>query len=192
MQQSFFFDNEINIYDKDNFIIHDGNRIVYEILTSGSLYNNNVFLLTGKKGSGKTYMCNIWKNIKTNKEKFVLEDIENTKMSEEDLLHFINNTNHGILLITSCRKLNDFNFILPDLQSRFRNFYNIKLLDINNDEIKKQILLKLLNDKQLKLSDNNIDCIVEKISANYETIIDFVNKLNECKKIDKEQIKGLL
>ncbi|MDR2526287.1 MAG: hypothetical protein LBC92_00225 [Rickettsiales bacterium] len=194
MQQIFTFDNVIDIYDRDNFIVHDGNRFVFEFITSGSLFNNNIFLLSGSKGTGKTYICNIWKNIKTRQKKTVIEDIEKDEIDEYELLHKINSIveNDDLLLITSCKNGTEFNFVLPDLQSRFKNIYNIKLENLDNNEVKKQILLKLLNDKQIRLQDAIIDYIIDNIGADYETIINFVNKINEVNKITKDVIKNIL
>ena len=55
MQLSFSFSINKDIYDVKNFIVHDGNRNVFEFITSSFLFNNNIYLLTGAKNSGKTY-----------------------------------------------------------------------------------------------------------------------------------------
>lgn len=195
----FFLDK--NIFSLQNFVVHDGNRIAFEFVTTGSVIENNVFLITGAKGSGKTYLCEIWKKINNGRNKFVMEDIEKTfnrndlfyHESEERLLHYINNIieQKGILLITSTKLVNEFNFDLPDLQSRFRNIYNIIIENFDAD-IKKQILLKLLNDKQLNLSNGIIDYIANNSRNDYESIINVVEKINKIDKINIANIKKIL
>ncbi|GMO11889.1 MAG: hypothetical protein Ta2D_13880 [Rickettsiales bacterium] len=193
MQQNFLFEDEVDIYNKDDFVIHSGNSLVYEVLTSGSVLDCNKFLLTGSKGSGKTFICNIWQSIKINATKFVLEDIEENEQNEEELLHFINDVDiqKGILLITSCKKLNEIKFNLPDLQSRFQNFYNIQLLDLDEDS-KKEILQKMLNRKQLFLDNELLGLVAKKISSNYQKINIFVEKLSKINKINAKSINELL
>ena len=55
MQLSFLFPSTKDIYDARNFIVHDGNRDIFDFVTSSLLLNDNIYLLTGLKGSGKTY-----------------------------------------------------------------------------------------------------------------------------------------
>lgn len=215
MQLSFSFSINKDIYDVKNFIVHDGNRNVFEFITSSFLFNNNIYLLTGAKNSGKTYICNIWhklqkaifldknifqkskndfidflKNEIKNNQKYILEDIENIKINEEYFLFLINIIieKNAILLITSQKCIDEFNFEIPDLESRFKNTYNFILQDLDNNS-KEQILLKLLTDKQINIDYKILNYISQKISNNYNAIIDFVNNLE--KEIEQNNIKKL-
>lgn len=215
MQLSFSFSINKDIYDVRNFIVHDGNRNVFEFITSSFLFNNNIYLLTGAKNSGKTYICNIWhklqkaifldknifqkskndfidflKNEIKNNQKYILEDIENIKINEEYFLFLINTIieKNAILLITSQKCIDEFNFEIPDLESRFKNTYNFILQDLDNNS-KEQILLKLLTDKQINIDYKILNYISQKISNNYNAIIDFVNNLE--KEIEQNNIKKL-
>lgn len=215
MQLSFSFSINKDIYDVRNFIVHDGNRNVFEFITSSFLFNNNIYLLTGAKNSGKTYICNIWhklqkaiflnqnifeknkndfinflKNEIKNNQKYILEDIENIKINEEYFLFLINIIieKNAILLITSQKCIDEFNFKIPDLESRFKNTYNFILQDLDNIS-KEQILLKLLTDKQINIDYKILNYISQKISNNYNAIIDFVNNLE--KEIEQNNIKKI-
>ena len=215
MQLSFSFSINKDIYDVRNFIVHDGNRNVFEFITSSFLFNNNIYLLTGPKNSGKTYICNIWhklqkaiflnknifeknkndfinflKNEIKNNQKYILEDIENIKINEEYFLFLINIIieKNAILLITSQKCIDEFNFKIPDLESRFKNTYNFILQDLDNIS-KEQILLKLLTDKQINIDYKILNYISQKISNNYNAIINFVNNLE--KEIEQNNIKKL-
>lgn len=215
MQLSFSFSINKDIYDVRNFIVHDGNRNVFEFITSSFLFNNNIYLLTGAKNSGKTYICNIWhklqkaifldknifeknkndfinflKNEIKNNQKYILEDIENIKINEEYFLFLINTIieKNAILLITSQKCIDEFNFKIPDLNSRFKNTYNFILQDLDNIS-KEQILLKLLTDKQINIDYKILNYVSQKISNNYNAIIDFVNNLE--KEIEQNNIKKI-
>ena len=228
MQLTLNLKTNIDIYDFRNFIVHSGNKNIFDFVTSSTLLNNNIFLLTGKKGSGKTYLCKIWEKLKGAKflnfnslnnflysniepnKKYILEDINNTNITnqydlfnynitEKNMLFLINTIieKNSTLLITSENYINEFNFDLLDLQSRFKNIYNFILSDINED-IKYQILFKLITDKQIYIKNETIQEISQKLNNSYENIINFVNDLekfiftNNLKKINLSNIKELL
>lgn len=215
MQLSFSFSINKDIYDVRNFIVHDGNRNVFEFITSSFLFNNNIYLLTGAKNSGKTYICNIWhkmqkaifldknifqkskndfidflKNEIKNNQKYILEDVDDIEINEEYFLFLINTIieKNAILLITSQKCIDEFNFKIPDLESRFKNTYNFILQDLDNNS-KEQILLKLLTDKQINIDYKILNYVSQKISNNYNAIIDFVNNLE--KEVEQNNIKKL-
>ena len=215
MQLSFSFSINKDIYDVKNFIVHDGNRNVFEFITSSFLFNNNIYLLTGAKNSGKTYICNIWhklqkaifldknifqkskndfidflKNEIKNNQKYILEDIDDIEINEEYFLFLMNTIieKNAILLITSKKCIDEFNFEIPDLESRFKNTYNFILQDLDNNS-KEQILLKLLTDKQINIDYKILNYVSQKTSNNYNAIIDFVNNLE--KEIEQNNIKKL-
>ena len=215
MQLSFSFSINKDIYDVKNFIVHDGNRSVFEFITSSFLFNNNIYLLTGAKNSGKTYICNIWhklqkaifldknifqkskndfidflKNEIKNNQKYILEDIDDIKINEEYFLFLMNTIieKNAIVLIRSKKCIDEFNFEIPDLESRFKNTYNFILQDLDNNS-KEQILLKLLTDKQINIDYKILNYVSQKTSNNYNAIIDFVNNLE--KEIEQNNIKKL-
>ena len=212
MQQFHFDVNLIDIYDIENFIVHDGNRIAFNFTIGSFILNNGVYLLSGKKGSGKTYLCNIFKKVQSAifidinnmceieyNKKYILENLEDLNMEEEKLFFLINSImgHNSTLLITSKKQIHDFEFKLKDLQSRFSNIYNFILNDIDDDS-KYKILLKLCSDKQISIDYDILQEISNKLSNNYEVLINFVNNLemmlleNKIKKITLSNIKNLI
>ena len=91
-------------------------------------------------------------------------------------------------MITSKKCIDEFNFEIPDLESRFKNTYNFILQDLDNNS-KEQILLKLLTDKQINIDYKILNYVSQKTSNNYNAIIDFVNNLE--KEIEQNNIKKL-
>ena len=217
MQLSFTFSNSIDVYDARNFIVHDGNRDIFDFITSTYFINNNVYLLTGPSKSGKTYICNIWNKFKgatfinsnifdlcidnfikeLNKlilpeKKYILEDLEKINPKEEYLLYFLNffAEKNALLLITSNKYVKEFEFFLPDLKSRFYNIFNFVLRDLNDDS-KGQIILKLLTDKQLNIDSDTLNFITRKISGSYDVIFDFVDNLERFLQLNKIKRIGI-
>ena len=215
MQLSFSFPTAVDIYDTRNFIVHDGNRNIFDFITSSFLINDGIYLLSGPKNSGKTYICNIWNRLKNaifiednifdknhseyvkaveniikTGGKYILEDIEQIKIPDEYLLYLINiiTEKKAILLITSTKYVQDFNFTIPDLNSRFSNIFNFVMKDLN-DESKQKIILKLLSDRQMNIDSNILLYVSKKISGNYDEIINFVKKLE--KKVENNKIKKI-
>lgn len=215
MQLNFLFPTNIDVYDVRNFIIHDGNRNIFDFITSSLLLNNNIYMVSGPKNSGKTYICNIWSKLKgakfldaeifkknktsfvdyinnmiQNGQKYILEDIESININEEFLLYLFNIIieKKAILLITSKKVVGEFDFKLPDLISRFNNVVNFIMNELN-DESKQKIILKLLSDRQMNIDSDVLAYISRKISGNYNEIFNFVNKLEEM--VNNSKIKRI-
>jgi chromosomal replication initiation ATPase DnaA len=210
MQSAFDFSNITDKYETKNFIIHEGNRRAFEFVSSSFLLEGNIYLLTGAKSSGKTYICNLWQKFSgaiflspsnlenLEGEKFILEDLESLNLQEEELLFLLNRITekNAKLLITSLDFVRDFSFTLPDLQSRFRNIYNIVLGSLTED-IKKEIILKMFLDKQINIKERELDFIAKNISGNYNKIANFITKVEQFLffgggKLNLEQLKELM
>jgi len=215
MQLSFSFPINVDIYDTRNFVVHDGNRDVFDFITSSFLIDYGSYLLTGPKSCGKTYICNIWNRLKgasfidvnifasdyrdfinkldiaINRNcKYILEDIERIYFPDEYLLCLLNLIleRKATLLMTSRQSVCDFHFDLEDLNSRFKNIVNFVMKDLNDDS-KQQVILKMLSDRQMNIDSNILLYISEKISGSYEEISNFINILE--KKIQTEGTKRI-
>lgn len=211
MQLSFSFKSNIDIYDVKNFVVHNGNKDIFDFITSACFIHNNIYLLTGSEKSGKTYICNIWNKLKkavfldlnffkgdknilieylnnniVSEGRYILEDIEELNISEDYLFYLINLIiqKNAILLITSKNYLYNFNYEMKDLNSRFKNIFNFVLKDLN-DESKQKIILKLLTDRQLNIDSQTLEIISRKISGNYEVIFNFIESIDELIKSNK-------
>ena len=89
--------------------------------------------------------------------------------------------------MTSEKCVNEFDFKLKDLKSRFKNIYNFYIKNIDND-IKYQILFKIITDKQLNIETNILKEVSKKIDGDYNTIINFIDKLENLFLNDKTKI----
>lgn len=224
MQLSFPFPISVDVYDVRNFVVHDGNRGVFDFITSTFIIDSGIYFLTGTKKSGKTYICNIWHRLKNaifidesifklgageyllelektfaKGNKFILENLELLNVNDEYLLQLINMAmdRKAILLITSTKYIGEFDFSIDDLKSRLKNIVNFSLSELN-DDCKEQIILKLLNDRQMNIDGQTLGYIAKKISGNYDVILDFIDviedkiKSGEMKKININSVKNLI
>lgn len=226
MQLNFLFDKKIDEYEEKNFIIHSGNKNAIEFVKNLNVEDNyGIFFIVGPSKSGKSYICSIWQNIVNakkidrsifeleyskfideitkiinTKENYILEDIDEIiKVNEAKVLYLFNTIteNKSILLLSSKKNIKEFNFNIKDLESRFLNIPSVCLNELNKDS-KRQIIFKLLSDRQMQISNDVLDFISEKISNNYKSIFDFVDNLEkliesgEIKKINISIVKKML
>lgn len=224
MQSNTLFDTKIDEYNESNFIVHDGNRKVFDFIKTLKINDVfGVFLIVGTSKSGKSYICSIWqsqtnasiidKNIFdleyldfvkkiaeiVNQNKcFVLENIDTIMQNNENKMLYLFNLiveKKCILLLTSRENIK--NFTINDLKSRFLNIPTFKLEELDNIS-KKQIILKLLTDRQMQISNDILDFVCEKITGNYETIFNFVKNFEkmvesgDIKKVSISNIKKLI
>ena len=63
MQSNTLFDTKIDEYNESNFIVHDGNRKVFDFIKTLKINDVfGVFLIVGASKSGKSYICSIWQS----------------------------------------------------------------------------------------------------------------------------------
>ena len=177
----------------DDFYVSNSNKEAYNFVFN----NNHQFkysIIYGPTKSGKTHLGNIWlkknnalmlKNINTfndlnfNQNIFIDNFTEN--LNEENLFHIINHCNNNSLkiLLSTNLYLYEYNFLLNDLLSRLKtfNFFEIKLPD---DDLLINIILKLLNDRQIIV--NNVELIpfiLKRINRTYKSIHDLIDKIDK-------------
>tara|TARA_Y100001970_G_scaffold10087_1_gene11932 strand:- start:3106 stop:3738 length:633 start_codon:yes stop_codon:yes gene_type:complete len=192
MEQTFFNYNlkpNINI---ENYFVGESNIYAFKTLIKNHLINNNYFLV-GPSKSGKTHLSYIWKkkynaliydnnldDILKSNNNILIENIFDN-LNEENIFHIINYCNNKKLkiLINSKFSLNEYNFKLPDLSSRLKTFISIKI-DLPDDELLINLLLKLFHDKQIIIKNPEIfNYIIKRVDRSYEKIFVLVNKIDK-------------
>ena len=183
MKQSFFNYNLQPSLTIDNYFVGKSNINAFNLLNNKVPTTNNFFLF-GPKNSGKTHLSFIWKdknkaliytnnfNEIINSKKNVLIDNLFEKIHEENIFHIINHcTLNGLnILVTSHIKLNSYKFKINDLSSRLKIFYNIQI-DLPDDELLINLMIKLLHDKQIIVKNPEIfNYIIKRVDRSYEKI----------------------
>ena len=201
MEQTFFNYNLKARLAIDNYFVGISNMESYNLLIKNNNFNDNFFLY-GPSKSGKTHLALIWKN-KFNALNYNnnLDEIINTKknvlidnifndINEEDIFHLINhcNLNKLKLLVTSHIYLYEYIFQFEDLSSRLKTFINIKI-DLPDDELLVNLMIKLFNDKQIIIKNPEIfNYILRRVQRSYEKIFLFIERIDKLSLTKKRQL----
>ncbi len=198
--QNYFNYNLKEIKDSFNFFVNSTNSDSYNVLINNNVIKN-IFLKAPNK-SGKSHLINIWKknnnailynyNLKEilDSKKNVAIDNLFIKIKEEHIFHIINHCKNENLkiFITSNLDINDHNFKLIDLKSRLNTFYHVSILN-PDDEMVKIIITKLLHEKQFIIKNPEIfEYLVKRIERSYQSIYNFVDKLDKVSLEKKRQL----
>ncbi len=201
MKQTFFNYNLKPHLAIDDYFVGNSNNESFNILIKNNNSNNNFFLY-GPNKSGKTHLSLIWKNkfnaliynnnlneIINTKKNVLIDDIFNN-INEENIFHLINhcNLNKLKLLVTSHIYLYEYIFQFEDLSSRLKTFINIKI-DLPDDELLVNLMIKLFNDKQIIIKNPEIfNYILRRVQRSYEKIFLFIERIDKLSLTKKRQL----
>ena len=200
-QKIFNFNMPVKI-DSNNFYISNSNSLAHKALLNQSNHQNYLYL-KGPTKCGKSHLGKIWQKNNnaeffslTNFEKIISNNcnifIDNLSLyfDEEKLFHIINHSYNKNLkiLITSEKSLFEYKFNINDLSSRLKTFYFVEIFQ-PDDELIHNLLIKLLHDKQINISNNDIfSFIIKRINRTYLDIYTFVDKIDKLSLSEKRQI----
>ena len=202
MKQKIFNYSIPSKLDLENFYVSKPNVEAYNfVITNNDIIKNTI--IVGPNKSGKTHLGLIWinnnnainyniKNYKfsLNNKKNIFIDNFFENLDEEHLFHLINHCfNHNLkILLTSNKFLNEYNFKYPDLSSRLKSF-NILKINIPNDELIVNLLIKLLSDKQIIIHNSEIfSFLLKRINRTYENIYMLVEKIDKLSLEKKREL----
>ena len=99
---------------------------------------------------------------------------------EQKLFHIINlaKENNKKLLMTSRKPISEIDLNLEDLKSRLNSILEAKIKE-PDDQLMELLLIKIFNDKQLKINPNIIDFLVSRLERSYESINLFIEKIDK-------------
>ena len=82
----------------------------------------------------------------------------------------------------------EYHFQITDLSSRLKSFYFIEIYD-PDDELINNLLIKLLNDRQIMINNDEIfSFITKRINRTYLDIYNFVDRIDKLSLSKKRQI----
>ena len=200
-QNIFNFKSKPN-YEGDNFFISSSNQLAHKILLNNDNPENCIFLY-GPAKSGKSHLAKLWqknnkailfkennfKNIMNQKKNILIEDLK-LIFDEEKIFHTINHVynNNLKILITSSYFTSEFKFSIKDLSSRIKSFYFIEISQ-PDDDLMYHLVIKLLYDKQIRISNDDIlSFILKRINRTYLDIYNFIEKIDKLSLSKKKQI----
>jgi chromosomal replication initiation ATPase DnaA len=186
-------------YGREDFMPGPSNSAALRLIESWPDWPAPVVLLTGPSGSGKTHLVQIWATLAGAEVvraatlvaghaiprvapggALALEDIPPETVPEAGLFHLINSVREvgGSLLLTSQRRADDWCVNLPDLRSRLRLAAPVAL-GAPEDDLLRQVLVKLFSDRQLVVEKPIIDYLVARMERSLSTAVALVEALDE-------------
>ena len=194
-QLIFKFPFKTTYFEKD-FFVSSNNFDAYKLIESWPKWPEKQINISGPSGCGKTHLTNILGkklkllSIDANKfdekinnlvEKFDCIVIENYEgnINENLFYSFINivlQLNKSII-INSSKRVKNMKINLIDLKSRLDSFLEIQI-NLPTDDLIKVIISKTFSDKQINLSNKNLEYIVKNIERSYNKISKFTKDID--------------
>ena len=191
MKQNYFNYNLIPNLTYEYYFVGNANKQAYSFLISENNINNKFFLY-GPNKSGKTHLALIWakknnaiiynndlKKILNLKKNILIDNVFND-INEENIFHLLNHCylNNLSILITSNKFLNQYKFKFADLSSRLKSLMSLKI-NLPDDELLLNLMIKLFNDKQIIVKNDEIfNFIIKRVHRSYEKIYLLIDKID--------------
>ena len=194
-------------YLKQDFYVSKNNFNAYKLIESWPKWPSRLINIFGPSGCGKTHLVNILKskihsviissdnvsdeilNTYKTKECLIIDNYNNN-ISEKILYSIINQAyqDNKYLIISSTISIKMFEIKLLDLKSRFSSFIDIGI-ELPTDDLIRVILTKNFSDKQIQVSQKNIEYILKNIERSYEKINTFSNSIDSLSLTKAQPIK---
>lgn len=184
---------------RDDFMPGPSNIAALRLVETWPDWASPAVLLTGPSGSGKTHLAHIWAaragaaiveaealgandllSLVTGRS-LVVEDVAADAVPEAALFHLFNGVREhgGSLLITSRSRAEDWRVGLQDLRSRLRLATPVAL-GAPEDELLRQVLVKLFADRQLLIDKPVIDYLVARMERSLSAAARLVDALDRA------------
>ena len=194
-------------YLKQDFYVSKNNFNAFRLIESWPKWPSRLVNIFGPKGCGKTHLINILqtkiqslfvlsKNVSSDilveyktKECLIIDDYNNN-IEEKTLYSIINQSyqDNKYLIISSPTSIKKFKTELVDLGSRFSSFVDVGI-DLPTDDLIRVILTKHFSDKQIQISEKNIEYILKNIERSYEKINNFSNSIDSLSLTKAQPVK---
>jgi len=186
-------------YEREDFMRGPSNQAALRLIESWPDWPQPIVLLSGPPGAGKTHLTHIWSGLAagviftaaelqdklvlphlTAKRALAIEDLQPEQVPEAGLFHLINSVRElgGTLLLTSRSPAEDWRVELPDLRSRLRQAASVAL-GAPEDELLRQVLVKLFADRQLVVEKPVIDYLISRMERSLGAAIALVETLDK-------------
>ncbi len=193
----------------DNFIVGE-NQILIDALRKLNT-ENHIYLIYGKKASGKTHLCNAIKSMNLSNSFYVNEEkyIENKKIDsvydiliiddldkiidksdvEEYLFSIINNQiiNNKSVVITSTEDIESLNIKLPDLKSRIISEFIFEIKDLDDNQ-KINLMTNVCKERGFDISMNVIRYILNNYNRDLYFLYSLIKNIDSASLSSKKKI----
>lgn len=182
-------------YDPHDFIPLSCNDMAMEWVNRFPNWPYPAVIIYGEKGCGKTHLLGVWADKIGEAGHQNGQVIDNAHQyfcdldAEKELFHLFNQSkeNGGFLLLSIDKKTSLDTIQLPDLKSRLMAAPLIEIEQPNEDDLA-VILMKLGNDRQLKLSADVVKYILPRIERSFIAARDLIEKMDQLSMAEKRSI----
>ncbi|WP_421723901.1 chromosomal replication initiator DnaA [Bauldia sp.] len=170
-----------------DFIVGESNRNAIALIDCWPTWPERGVLLVGPEGSGKSHLAAIWcamcggRHVEAaaldredaafddETTALAVENLDRIPVDEAALFHLVNRAieRRRALLFTSRKPLSSLGYALPDLVSRLRATQAVSLAP-PDETLLRQLLTKLLADRQLVVDRSVIDFIVLRMERSFD------------------------
>ncbi|MFD1701501.1 hypothetical protein ACFSCV_00630 [Methylopila henanensis] len=184
-------------FGAEDFLVTPANAAAHAIVTSWPRWPDRSLLLVGAGGAGKSHLAEIWRAASgaeaaasaedaierlrggADGAALLLDDVDRDGADENALFHLLNLARERAarLLLTARQAPTLLWPTLPDLASRLRAL-PVARLEEPDDETVRAVLLKLLDDRQLKVEAGVIDYVARQCDRSLGAVRELVEALD--------------
>ncbi|MGI9409094.1 MAG: hypothetical protein ACR2OV_03395 [Hyphomicrobiaceae bacterium] len=185
----------------DDFLVSASNQAAVDLIDAWPEWPAPASIITGPPGVGKTHLVNVWaershakrmsaidltpeharevQTILIDGGTLAVEDIDRGVGSESDLFHLLNLAReHGrSLLLTTRLAPGELGLQLADLSSRLRAL-PLAQIDAPDDRLLQALLVKLFNDRQLRVEPATVSYILTHMERSAESAARIVAEID--------------
>ena len=184
-------------YFENDFYVSSNNFEAYRLIESWPNWPDKWINIFGPAGCGKTHLSKILEKkiyslVLNEKEltekifpdiskfKSIIIDNLDQNFNEKFFFSLLNLTKQFDISVLVLTKIPLKNFIvnLVDLKSRFNSFVSFGI-DLPTDELLKVIITKSFSDKQITVTDKNLNYIVNNIERSYEKVFKLIKDIDD-------------
>lgn len=182
---------------RDNFLEGPANAAGLALVDSWPEWPNNIMLLVGPEGSGKSHLAAIWAEQAGARSTttqaltaaavpgalatgaLVVEDLRSSDLDERALFHLMNlaREDEAFVLVTAREPPSAFEIELPDLRSRLRAVPTVSLL-APDDQLFRALIVKFCADRQLDVDETVVSYLATRIERSYAAVRQAVELLD--------------
>ncbi len=183
-------------YFEQDFFVSNNNFEAYKLIESWPKWPDTRINIFGPSGCGKTHLVNILSkklklfrveanefdekiiNLVENYDCIVIENYKGN-INENLFYSFINQILmlNKTIIINSQENIKNIKINLNDLKSRLDSFLEIQI-NLPTDDLLRVIISKTFSDKQISLSNRNLEFIIKNIERSYDKIFKFIKDID--------------
>ena len=193
--------------DAEDFVVADANRDAVAWLDRWPDWPGRALALYGPAASGKSHLAHVWQHRSGarliaasaltvanvidalgTEHRLVVEDADRG-VDEEALFHVINlvREEDGFLMLTGRNAPARWTIALPDLMSRLAAIPTVAVT-APDDGLLAAVLVKLFDDRQLRVADDVIDYLVMRMERSFAAVGSLVESLDSLSLAERRNI----